>query len=163
MVELDITVLPIRREDCRVNDPHKTTQHPDVTSGQMPPAALQGACSRYPAPFEALLTRDRGELPAAYLNDAALRTAYQIYFLPPNRAKVRLALTELSLHPRKALPEGPAQNPRPRVRSGHGSARYRRFFCAAGPSAFPGVHCPGPGGREPQGSSPALFEPAARI
>ena len=46
-----------------------------------------------------LLTRDRSELPASYLNDTALRKAYQTYFLPPNRAKVRLALTELSLHP----------------------------------------------------------------
>jgi len=50
-----------------------------------------------------LLTRDRGELPAAYLNDAALRKAYQAYFLPPNRAKVRLALTELLLHPGELL------------------------------------------------------------
>ncbi len=50
-----------------------------------------------------LLTKDRSELPAAYLNDAALRKAYQTYFLPPNRAKVRLALTELSLHPREVL------------------------------------------------------------
>jgi len=50
-----------------------------------------------------LLTRDRCELPTAYLNDAALRKAYHTYFLPPNRAKVGLALTELSLHTQGVL------------------------------------------------------------
>ena len=70
--------------------------------GQMSPAVLKALAADI-LRLSKLLTRDRGELPAAYLNDAALRTAYQTYFLPPNRAKVRLALTELSLHPQGVL------------------------------------------------------------
>jgi ribosomal protein RSM22 (predicted rRNA methylase) len=69
---------------------------------QMSPAALQVLAADI-LRLSKLLTRDRSELPAAYLNDAALRKAYQTYFLPPNRAKVRLALTELSLHPQGVL------------------------------------------------------------
>ena len=65
---------------------------------EMSAAALQALAADI-LRLSKLLTRDRSELPAAYLNDAALRRAYQAYFLPPNRAKVRLALTELSLHP----------------------------------------------------------------
>ncbi len=69
---------------------------------QMSPAALQTLATDI-LRLSKLLTKDRSELPAAYLNDAALRKAYQTYFLPPNRAKIRLALTELSLHPREVL------------------------------------------------------------
>lgn len=46
-----------------------------------------------------LLTRDREELPAAYLRDEALRRAYQAYFLPSNLAKIHKPLQELALHP----------------------------------------------------------------
>ncbi len=46
-----------------------------------------------------LLTKDRESLPASYLKDKALRTAYVRYFLPSNMEKVHLALTDLSLHP----------------------------------------------------------------
>jgi ribosomal protein RSM22 (predicted rRNA methylase) len=50
-----------------------------------------------------LLTRDREDLPAAYLKDAGLREAYQAYFLLPNMAKIKAPLAELALHPAKAL------------------------------------------------------------
>jgi len=46
------------------------------------------------------LTRGREDLPAAYLKDPASRNAYLHYFLPANRAKVHLPLTELGLHPK---------------------------------------------------------------
>lgn len=69
---------------------------------QMSPAALQTLADAV-LRLSKLLTRDRSELPAAYLNDAALRKAYQAYFLPPNRDKIRLALTELSIHPQGVL------------------------------------------------------------
>ena len=69
---------------------------------QMSPTALKALAADI-LTLSKLLTRDRSELPAAYLNDAALRKAYQAYFLPANRAKIRLALTELSLHPREVL------------------------------------------------------------
>ncbi|HUJ17423.1 MAG TPA: small ribosomal subunit Rsm22 family protein [Nitrospirota bacterium] len=46
-----------------------------------------------------LLTSDRESLPAAYLKDPQLRTAYLRYYLPANMKKVHLALTDLSLHP----------------------------------------------------------------
>ena len=46
-----------------------------------------------------LLTKDRENLPAAYLRDPALRLAYLRYYLPSNMKKVHLALTDLSLHP----------------------------------------------------------------
>ena len=69
---------------------------------QMPPAALQALAADI-LRLSKMLTRDRNELPASYLNDAALRMAYQMYFLPPNRDKVRLALTELLLHPREVF------------------------------------------------------------
>jgi ribosomal protein RSM22 (predicted rRNA methylase) len=52
-----------------------------------------------------LLTRDRESLPAAYLKDPGLRTAYVRYFLPANMKKVHLALTDLSLHPDWILPK----------------------------------------------------------
>lgn len=69
---------------------------------EMSPAVLKALAADI-LRLSKLLTRDRSELPAAYLNDAALRKAYQTYFLPPNRAKIRLALTELSLHPQGVL------------------------------------------------------------
>jgi ribosomal protein RSM22 (predicted rRNA methylase) len=50
-----------------------------------------------------LLTRDRDDLPAAYLKDAGLREAYLAYFLPPNMAKIKAPMAELALHPGKAL------------------------------------------------------------
>ena len=46
-----------------------------------------------------LLTRDREDLPHAYLRDEGLRHAYLHYYLPANSAKVHLPLRELSLHP----------------------------------------------------------------
>jgi SAM-dependent methyltransferase len=45
-----------------------------------------------------LLTRKRGDLPAAYLKDPGLREAYIEYFLPSNIHKLRVPLQELSLH-----------------------------------------------------------------
>jgi ribosomal protein RSM22 (predicted rRNA methylase) len=50
-----------------------------------------------------LLTKERGSLPAAYLRDPGLRTAYLTYFLPPNLDKISVPLHELSLHPSKLL------------------------------------------------------------
>lgn len=50
-----------------------------------------------------LLTRERESLPAAYLKDADLRTAYLRYFLPTNIKKVHRALTDLLLHPGQLL------------------------------------------------------------
>ena len=85
-----------------MNEPHKTAPGPGVMPEQMSPAALQALAADV-LRLSRLLTRDRSELPAAYLKDAALRKAYQTYFLPPNRAKVRLALSELSLHPQGVL------------------------------------------------------------
>ena len=48
--------------------------------------------------LSSLLTKDRESLPAAYLRDAGLRSAYVRYYLPTNMQKVHLALTDLSLH-----------------------------------------------------------------
>jgi ribosomal protein RSM22 (predicted rRNA methylase) len=50
-----------------------------------------------------LLTKDRESLPAAYLRDAGLRSAYVRYYLPMNMQKVHLALTDLSLHAERLL------------------------------------------------------------
>ncbi len=50
-----------------------------------------------------LLTRDRESLSPAYLRDRGLSEAYVRYFLPANREKIHLALTELSLHPEGIL------------------------------------------------------------
>lgn len=50
-----------------------------------------------------LLTKDRESLPASYLKDQGLRSAYVRYFLPSNMKKVHLALTDLSLHPEQLL------------------------------------------------------------
>ncbi len=46
-----------------------------------------------------VLTRDRDDLPAAYLRDPGLRSAYLHYYLPANLAKVHLPLRELGRHP----------------------------------------------------------------
>ena len=46
-----------------------------------------------------LLTKDRESLPAAYLKDPGLRSAYVRYYLPANMKKVHLALSDLSLNP----------------------------------------------------------------
>ena len=48
-----------------------------------------------------LLTRERDELPAAYLRDEGLRKAYWAYFLPSNLSKIHKPLQELSSHPRE--------------------------------------------------------------
>ncbi len=48
--------------------------------------------------LSALLTKERESLPAAYLRDPGLRSAYVRYYLPTNMKKVHLALTDLSLH-----------------------------------------------------------------
>jgi ribosomal protein RSM22 (predicted rRNA methylase) len=45
-----------------------------------------------------LLTRERDDLPHAYLRDPGLRRAYLAYFLPPNLAKMQAPLRELCLH-----------------------------------------------------------------
>src|SRR5512135_2832563 len=45
-----------------------------------------------------LFTREREQLPAAYLKDPGLREAYLAYFLPPNSGKIRVPLAELALH-----------------------------------------------------------------
>ncbi len=50
-----------------------------------------------------LLTRERENLPAAYLNDAGLREAYRTYFLPPNMEKVWVPLRAITLHPGRLL------------------------------------------------------------
>lgn len=50
-----------------------------------------------------LLTRERENLPAAYLNDAGLREAYRTYFLPPNLEKVQVPLRAITLHPGRVL------------------------------------------------------------
>jgi len=46
-----------------------------------------------------LLTRERGSLSDAYLQEAGLREAYVVYFLPPNLQKMYVPLRELALHP----------------------------------------------------------------
>lgn len=55
------------------------------------------------ARLSSLLTRERENLPAAYLKDKSLRQAYLLYFVPSNLAKIHLPLRELSLHPRGIL------------------------------------------------------------
>ncbi len=50
-----------------------------------------------------LLTKEREGLPAAYLKDPGLRSAYVRYYLPANREKIHLALAELSLHADRLL------------------------------------------------------------
>ena len=55
------------------------------------------------ARLSSLLTRERENLPAAYLKDKSLRQAYLLYFVPSNLAKIRLPLRELSLHRKEIL------------------------------------------------------------
>lgn len=50
-----------------------------------------------------LLTRERTNIPAAYLKDEGLRKAYILYFLPSNLYKIHLPLRELSLHPASVM------------------------------------------------------------
>jgi ribosomal protein RSM22 (predicted rRNA methylase) len=50
-----------------------------------------------------LLTRERDNLPHAYLRDPGLRRAYLAYFLPPNLAKIQVPLRELCRHPANLL------------------------------------------------------------
>ncbi len=50
-----------------------------------------------------LLTKERGNLPAAYLKDHGLRTAYRRYFLPANAGKIHTPLRELAIHPKNLL------------------------------------------------------------
>lgn len=50
-----------------------------------------------------ILTKERENLPAAYLKDEGLRRAYTLYFLPSNLYKIHLPLKELSLHPKEVL------------------------------------------------------------
>ena len=50
-----------------------------------------------------LLTRERENLPVAYLNDDGLREAYRTYFLPPNLEKVQVPLHAITLHPGRVL------------------------------------------------------------
>src|SRR3990170_2345020 len=55
------------------------------------------------ARLSSLLTREREDLPDAYLNDRKLRQAYFLYFVPSNLAKIHLPLRELSLHHKSIL------------------------------------------------------------
>src|SRR3990172_3757591 len=55
------------------------------------------------ARLSSLLTRERENLPDAYLKDKRLRQAYLLYFVPSNLAKIHLPLRELSLHPKGIL------------------------------------------------------------
>jgi ribosomal protein RSM22 (predicted rRNA methylase) len=50
-----------------------------------------------------LLTRERDDIPHAYLRDQGLRKAYLTYFLPPNLSKIQVPLGELCLHPANLL------------------------------------------------------------
>lgn len=59
--------------------------------------------SRDVARLSSLLTRERENLPAAYLKDKRLRQAYLLYFVPSNLAKIHVPLKELSLHPNGIL------------------------------------------------------------
>ena len=51
------------------------------------------------AELSRMLTKDRERLPAAYLKNRELRSAYLQYFLPSNINKVHQALADLALHP----------------------------------------------------------------
>jgi len=55
------------------------------------------------ARLSSLLTREREDLPDAYLKDRKLRQAYFLYFIPSNLAKIHLPLRELSLHHKTIL------------------------------------------------------------
>lgn len=61
------------------------------------------ALSEKVARLSLLLTRDREDLPAAYLKDAGLREAYLSYFLPPNLRKIHVPVGELARHPEGLL------------------------------------------------------------
>jgi ribosomal protein RSM22 (predicted rRNA methylase) len=61
------------------------------------------ALSRDVARLSSLLTRERENLPDAYLKDKGLRAAYLLYFVPSNLEKIYLPLRELSFHPNGIL------------------------------------------------------------
>ncbi len=71
-------------------------------STQLSPEELKSLASNV-GKLSTLLTREREHLPAAYLKDPALRSAYVRYYLPANREKVRPALAELALHADRLL------------------------------------------------------------
>ena len=62
-----------------------------------------------------LLTKDRENLPAAYLKDAALRLAYLRYYLPSNMKKVHLALDGPVAAPRMASVQAASARARSRA------------------------------------------------
>src|SRR4030067_3848914 len=57
------------------------------------------------ARLSSLLTREREDLPDAYLKDKRFRQAYLLYFVPSSLAKIHIPLRELSLHPKSILPK----------------------------------------------------------
>jgi ribosomal protein RSM22 (predicted rRNA methylase) len=61
------------------------------------------ALSRDVARLSSLLTRERENLPDAYLRDKRLRQAYLLYFVPSNLTKIHIPLRELFLHPKGIL------------------------------------------------------------
>jgi len=63
------------------------------------PRPAPGPLAESVARLSRMLTRERDDLPAAYLKDKGNREAYLGYFLPANLPKVHLPLRELSLHP----------------------------------------------------------------
>lgn len=72
---------------------------PRKRSSPCAPASLAEDVAR----LSRLLTRERDDLPHAYLRDPGLRRAYLSYFLPPNLAKIQVPLRELCLHPANLL------------------------------------------------------------
>jgi len=72
---------------------------PDKKPSRRGPDSLADDVAR----LSRLLTKERGSLPAAYLRDPGLRTAYLTYFLPPNLDKISVPLRELFLHPERPL------------------------------------------------------------
>jgi ribosomal protein RSM22 (predicted rRNA methylase) len=50
-----------------------------------------------------LLTKERANIPSAYLKDEGLRKAYLSYYLPSNLSKIHLPLKELSFHQENML------------------------------------------------------------
>jgi ribosomal protein RSM22 (predicted rRNA methylase) len=76
--------------------PMQRTRNSGMTFSHGELAALAGDVQR----LSNLLTRDRGHLPAGYLEDPALRRAYVLYFLPANLSKIHTPLRELFLHPK---------------------------------------------------------------
>ena len=46
-----------------------------------------------------LFTKESESFPASYLEDAGLREAYTLYFLPVNMQKIHIPLKEIYMHP----------------------------------------------------------------